>query len=250
MQQIGENISRYRREQNMTQDEFAIRLGVTPQAVSKWERGCSLPDITLVAEICKLLKIQADRLLGMDGVPFCENKNVEVEREIKQNLIAEPLRIEVGTGLISCISEGLKSDYVNQCRKKLAAETGMLLPILRIRDALQLSETEVRITAYDQVLLQKEYMKVDMYTFYMIIDETVRLCRENYDKILNKQIVKNLLDNLQEQYPGTLDGLVPERAGYYEVMEYLRRTVAENGNLRDLIHIMERMESRFYKDRT
>lgn len=39
MQQIGENISRLRKEQNMTQDEFALRLGVTPQAVSKWERG-------------------------------------------------------------------------------------------------------------------------------------------------------------------------------------------------------------------
>ena len=41
-QQISENISRFRQNQNMTQDEFASRLGVTPQAVSKWERGVSL----------------------------------------------------------------------------------------------------------------------------------------------------------------------------------------------------------------
>lgn len=41
MQQIGENISRFRRDRNMTQDEFALRLGVTSQAVSKWERGVS-----------------------------------------------------------------------------------------------------------------------------------------------------------------------------------------------------------------
>ena len=116
MQQIGENISRLRKEQNMTQDEFALRLGVTPQAVSKWERGYSLPDVTLVAEICRLLKVRADFLLGMEDVLFCENENTVVEREIRQNLIAEPLRIEVGVALISCIAEGLNTDYVNQCR--------------------------------------------------------------------------------------------------------------------------------------
>lgn len=74
MQQIGENISRLRKEQNMTQDEFALRLGVTPQAVSKWERGYSLPDVTLVAEICRLLKVRADFLLGMEDVLFVKTR--------------------------------------------------------------------------------------------------------------------------------------------------------------------------------
>lgn len=242
-QQIGENISRFRKEQNMTQEEFALRLGVTPQAVSKWERGYSLPDVTLVADICRLLKIRTDTLLGMESIPICENENTAAEREIKQNLIAEPLRIEIGFGLISCIAEGLKTDYVNQCRKKLAAETGMLFPVLRIRDAEWLADTEVCITAYDRVLLQKQYEEPDAQTFLAIIDETVRLCKENYGQILNKQLVKSMLDNLQEQYPGILDGLVPDRAGYYEVMGYLRKALAEKGNLRDLIHIMEEMES-------
>ena len=39
--QIGNIISQYRQNQKMTQEEFAARLGVTPQAVSKWERGVS-----------------------------------------------------------------------------------------------------------------------------------------------------------------------------------------------------------------
>ncbi len=166
------------------------------------------------------------------------------EREIKQNLIAEPLRIEVGLGLISCISQGLETDYVHQCRKRLAAETGMLLPVLRILDNVDYAKNEVRILSYDQVLLQKTYSDISVQAYHAIIDEAVRLCRENYDSILNKQLVKTMLDNLHEQYPGVLDGLVPDRVGYYEVMQHLRGIIIERGNMRDLIHILEELEIR------
>lgn len=241
---IGENISRLRKDQNMTQEELAMRLGVTPQALSKWERGASLPDVALVGDICRLLKVHADTLLGIEGMPLCENENTVSEREIKQNLIAEPLCLAIGTGLIDCVVEGLKTDYVNQCRKKLAAQTGMLLPILRIRDEEWLGENEICIKSYDQILLQKKYLETDQGTYCDMIDEVARLCRENYGRILNKQLVKSMLDNLQEQYPGVLDGLVPDRAGYYEVMGHLRRTIEEKGNIRDLIHIMEELEEK------
>ncbi|MDE5823407.1 MAG: FHIPEP family type III secretion protein [Lachnospiraceae bacterium] len=249
LQQIGENISRFRKNQNMTQEEFASRLGVTPQAVSKWERGTSLPDITLVSSICELLRVHADALLGMEAMPISENRDTLEESKIKQNLIAEPLRIEVGFGLVSCIAEGLKTDYVNQSRRKLAAETGMLLPIIRIMDMEELAENEVRILSYDQVLLQETYEKkqseTELQTYCSIINEVVRLCRENYARILNKQLVKCLLDNLQEQYPGVLDGLVPDKVNYYEVMEHLRSTIKEKGTIRDLIHIMEDLECKY-----
>lgn len=242
LQHIGENISRFRKNRNMTQEEFALRLGVTPQAVSKWERGSSFPDITLVSGICELLNVRSDALLGIEVMPISENGNILLEKEIKQNLIAEPLRIEMGFDLVPCIAEGLKTDYVNQCRRKLAAETGMLLPIIRIMDSERLQGNEVRILSYDQVLMQKKY---ESNSYCMIIDEAVRLCRENYDRILNKQLVKCLLDNLQEQYPGVLDGLVPGRVNYYAVLEHLKHTVREKGNIRDLIHIMEELEDKY-----
>lgn len=249
LQQIGENISKFRQNQNMTQEEFASRLGVTPQAVSKWERGASLPDIALVSGICELLKIHADALLGIEVMPISENRNLLEEKQIRQNLIAEPLRIEVGFGLVPCITEGLKTDYVNQCRRKLAAGTGMLLPIIRILDMEELGDNEMRIVSYDRVLLQEECEKkqseTELQVYCSMIDKAVRLCRENYGRILNKQLVKCLLDNLQEQYPGVLDGLVPDRVSYYEVMCHLRNTIEEKGSIRDLIHIMESLECKY-----
>ena len=51
----------------MTQEEFAFRLGVTPQAVSKWERGNGLPDISLVKGVCQILDISANSLPGIAG---------------------------------------------------------------------------------------------------------------------------------------------------------------------------------------
>ena len=243
MRKIGESIANFRKNRNMTQEEFALRLGVTPQAVSKWERGSSLPDIMLLADICRVLQVRADTLLGTEGLPFCEKETMETEQEIRMNLIAEPLRIDVGGGMIPCIVEGLKTDYVNQCRKRLAAQTGMLLPVIRIRDDLELKENEVRILSYDRMLWQKEYSETEEKTYCVIVDEAVRLCRENYGGILNKQLVKSMLDNLQEQYPGVLDGFLPDRTGYYEVMTYLRGVISKKGNIRDLIHIMEEMES-------
>ncbi len=41
------------------------RIGVTPQALSKWERGQSLPDVSLLTDICQILGCSADYLLGI-----------------------------------------------------------------------------------------------------------------------------------------------------------------------------------------
>ena len=61
---IGDVISQSRQNKQMTQEEFASRLGVTPQAVSKWERGIGIPDITLVEGICTVLNINDPAAAG------------------------------------------------------------------------------------------------------------------------------------------------------------------------------------------
>lgn len=116
---IGETICQYRQLRKLTQEEFASRIGVTAQAVSKWERGNGLPDVSILSGICKVLGISANSLIGVEE-KVVENGNVIAEREIKNNLIAEPLVLEFGAGLLSCIVEGLETDYVNKKRAFLA----------------------------------------------------------------------------------------------------------------------------------
>ena len=78
---FGETICQYRQNLKMTQEDFAYRLGVTPQAVSRWERGNGLPDLSLLKGICNILHVSADTLLGIRDNSVTENNNVQMERE-------------------------------------------------------------------------------------------------------------------------------------------------------------------------
>ncbi len=64
MQKVGRRISELRRERNMTQPDLADCLGVSFQAVSNWERGVSMPDISRLPEIARLFGVKVDDLIG------------------------------------------------------------------------------------------------------------------------------------------------------------------------------------------
>lgn len=63
-QYIGEQIRRYREKLGLKQQDVANALQVSPQAVSKWERGDNAPDVSLLVPLSKLLGITTDALLG------------------------------------------------------------------------------------------------------------------------------------------------------------------------------------------
>ena len=64
MVKIGKNIKRFRRECGLTQAELAKKLGVTCQAVSKWETQMNSPDIALIPRIAQVLGVSIDALFG------------------------------------------------------------------------------------------------------------------------------------------------------------------------------------------
>ncbi|MCL2031338.1 MAG: helix-turn-helix domain-containing protein [Oscillospiraceae bacterium] len=61
---LSGNIARYRKERGFTQEELAGRLGITFQAVSKWETGQTMPDVALLPALAGALGVSADKLLG------------------------------------------------------------------------------------------------------------------------------------------------------------------------------------------
>ena len=65
-EKIGKFILELRKEKNMTQQELADKIGVTDRAISKWERGLTLPDVTMLPKIAMLYHCSIDSLFEMD----------------------------------------------------------------------------------------------------------------------------------------------------------------------------------------
>jgi len=65
---INKNLINLRKLHNLTQDEVAQKLGVTNQAVSKWESGACCPDIALLPEIASLFDVSIDTLFGIKRI--------------------------------------------------------------------------------------------------------------------------------------------------------------------------------------
>lgn len=65
---IAEMIKKTRLDNNITQEEYAQKFGVTRQTVSSWENGKSLPDLQLIITICNTYNLSLDALLNEDKI--------------------------------------------------------------------------------------------------------------------------------------------------------------------------------------
>jgi len=88
LQQVGRKISALRKERDMTQNELADKAGVSYQAVSSWERGLTMPDITKLPGISQVLGVSIDELLDNDNevelIKNVLNQNTSVYAEEKE----------------------------------------------------------------------------------------------------------------------------------------------------------------------
>ena len=76
---IGEFIASQRRSRNLTQAALAEKLGITDRAVSKWERGKGLPDVSIMLDLCEIFGITVNELLSGEKINM-ENSNQKNEQ--------------------------------------------------------------------------------------------------------------------------------------------------------------------------
>lgn len=98
---IGKRIKELRTERRMTQEQLADRIGISFQAVSKWENGIALPDITLVPRLARIFGVTTDELLAYDRegiqseIERCVHearKHIETDFEAGRKILEEALQ--------------------------------------------------------------------------------------------------------------------------------------------------------------
>ena len=79
---IGKFISESRKSKETTQEQLAEKLGVSKNAVSKWERGLNLPDASIMQELCYTLGISLNELFAGEHL-----KEKEIKKQSEKNLL-------------------------------------------------------------------------------------------------------------------------------------------------------------------
>ncbi len=86
--QIGNNIASFRKQCVMTQAELAEKLNYSDKAVSKWERGESVPDVMTLAQIAELFGVGIDAIVGSTAVvPSVKEETSAPKRRVNKNVI-------------------------------------------------------------------------------------------------------------------------------------------------------------------
>ena len=115
---IGQYIQHLRKAAGMTQKELADKLGISFQAVSKWENGDSLPDTGILLDLCDILNTTADKLLNGGSLSKVERRLMRLDDVITGFQYMESIGNLLGedctffTGMIEGINEKMNIDVL------------------------------------------------------------------------------------------------------------------------------------------
>lgn len=150
MLKLGENLKKFRLNRELTQEQLADVLGVSAQAVSRWENGTTYPDITLLPAIASYFDISIDEILGFDTA----RKEEKIKAILKEN------RILHNTGetkkSIELLRQGL-IDFPNESR--LLYCLAQSLYVLHFQSGEIFPETDRKNAALEAVELLKKALR-------------------------------------------------------------------------------------------
>lgn len=178
---MNETIRKYRKEQNLTQEQVANYLGVTAPAVNKWEKGISYPDITLLAPLARVLNINVDTLLSFK----------EELTDIEINQFAKEISDEMNSNSYETIFEKASNkikEYPN-C-DKLLLTVGQLMNaylLMRRDEIIEQEKYQKQIKAwFEKVVFSKNTELANMAIMSLSQDYMVNGEYEEAQKLLDQ----------------------------------------------------------------
>lgn len=167
--EFAKRFTRLRQDQNYTQHKIAEKLGVTPQAVSKWENGTSLPDAEMIRSIAQLMDCSTDYLLDHQPSAISQRNLESVQRQTEiENVIQKSILVlEVGRGLVDMLMEESNNNYalIHNMRMRLGDQMGIIIPVIQLRDNITLGDKEYRILLHGREIITRNTSEYPKY-FY------------------------------------------------------------------------------------
>ena len=141
---LGQRLQQFRKRANLTQEEVATKLNITPQAVSKWENDVSAPDISLLGEIADMFGITVDELLGR------QPQTIYLPEGPRKPIDSLMLKIKVLSTDGDKVNVNLPLELV-----KVFVNSGMEIPQINGNDALKNIDFNQILSLCEQGLLGK-----------------------------------------------------------------------------------------------
>ena len=184
-EKIGNLIKQIRKDNNLTQKDLATKLGVTFQAVSKWENGKNIPDIATLKMISDMFNINIDDILN-------GTKKIQEKRKIRKRNLAIGLLITIflviGAVLIINHNHQIQFKKVTTCDSNIKVTGNVALDA---KKNMYISITVLEYENEDKTIYKE--IKSTLYESYN--DKNTKI--QDGDKIDNNTTLDNHLSNLK-----------------------------------------------------
>ncbi len=174
MIRLGEKIKSLRKQKNISQEVFAGYLGVSFQAVSKWENGNTMPDVTMIPAIASFFGVSTDELFDFKLYEIERNVR-EIVTEHRKYFYTDKLKAE------EILREGLKKYPGNDIL--LDCLMGVLCELERNNEVITIGKALVESTKYDD-------LRFDAY----------RTMAEAYKAMGEYELAKDAIEHIPEIY--------------------------------------------------
>lgn len=243
---FGNRVKAIRQERGYTQKQLAGLLGVTEQAVSKYERGNSYPDIVMLNGISEVLDCSLDYLFQYESGKrnLINQDSIERKTEINRQLLPDIVTLKFAEKLVPMFMEESKQGFphINEVRQQMARHWGVIVPPIRLMDQLSLEEDQYEICIHGVPVFNGVPETMEENGLIGVLGRLKDVIFQNIEQILNNQNIYFMVENLRDNYPYVVKDIIPEKISYSRLRQVIICLLKDGYTASPLIRIIEIME--------